>query len=216
MTRGGGYSVVGTGLRAGYRFWAAGYLVPSTEYRPPATEYRQPSTGHRQRGFTLLELLIAIFVLAVAMGGALGAVYAAGRRSSFARQRTVAADLVATAMSDVLYAAESAREMHGGVLSFGDTPFNSSPYEQKTDDALGPGGCQRKGYRMRAGSTDYTYGWLWRAHSWDAATGLYSVDVWVFRNPDEPSVTWGCAPDSPSKHEQTLFYLRTKVETRGP
>jgi prepilin-type N-terminal cleavage/methylation domain-containing protein len=167
-------------------------------------------------GFTLVELLIAIFVLAVAVAGTIGVIYAAGRSSRFTRERSVAAALADTALADALYAVEVYREDHGGALNFGAAPFNAPPYVQKPDDMLGAAGCQRTRYRKRAGVDDSTYGWLWRAHSFEAATGLYSLDVWVFRNPGEPSVAWGYAPDSASKARQTLFYLRAKVEARKP
>lgn len=161
----------------------------------------------RRAGFTLLELLIAIFVLAIAVAGTIGVIYAAGRNANFARERTLATDLARTALADALYSAEEIREDNAGRLSF---TYN------KPDDSLGPAGCQKKGYRRRGGGTDETYGWLWRAHSYDAAAGLYSVDVWVFRNPDQPSVAWGYAKDSAAKTRQTLFYARAKLENRKP
>lgn len=165
----------------------------------------------RRAGFTLLELLIAIFVLAIAVSGTMAAIYAAGRSADFARERTLAADLARTALADALYSAEVAREANDGRLVFSTPPGKFEP-----DDALGPGGYQKKGYRRRGGGTDETYGWLWRAHSYDAAAGLYSVDVWVFRNPDQASVAWGYARDSAAKTRQTLFYMRSKLESRKP
>jgi hypothetical protein len=163
-----------------------------------------------------MELLVAIFVLALAVAGTIGVIYAAGRSTGFARQRAVARALADVAVADALYAAEDYRENHAGALDFGDAPFNAAPYSQRADDALGPAGCQKTGYRKRGGLTDYTYGYLWRAHSFDAATGLYSLDVWIFRNPSEPDVAWGYAKSSGAKTRQTIFYLRTRVGGRAP
>jgi len=182
--------------------------------RPPSlklwTAAAEALAKESRAGFTLLELLIAIFVLAVAVSGTIGVMYAAGRSANFARERTLAADLARTALADALYSAEVAREANGGALSF--TYNATSPNDLK----LGPAGYQQTGYRRRGGGTDETYGWLWRAHSYDAAVGLYSVDVWVFRNPGQPSVAWGSAPDSAAKTRQTLFYMRSKLENRKP
>jgi prepilin-type N-terminal cleavage/methylation domain-containing protein len=166
-------------------------------------------------GFTLLELLVAIFVLAMAVSGAVAAIYAAGRSADQAREHTVAADLAGDALADALAAAELYRESSGGALSF---DYNATSAEWLR---LGPAGYQETGYRRKGAVTDYSYGWLWRAHSFEAATGLYSLDVWVFRNPDVQSdpariVDWGRAPDSDAKKRQTLFYGRTHLEARKP
>jgi prepilin-type N-terminal cleavage/methylation domain-containing protein len=169
-----------------------------------------------QAGFTLIELLVAIFVLAMAVAGAVAVVYSAGRNSTAARERCAAAELARCALADVETAACLYRENNGGALNFGAPPFDMPPYSQRAADALGPAGCQRAGYRKRGAADDRTYGWLWRAHSFDAATGLYSADIWVFRDPEEIYVQWGLAPDSALKSRCTLFYLRTRLGTRGP
>ncbi len=171
---------------------------------------RSPCRAGGRAGFTLLELLIAIFVLAIAVFGTISVIYAAGRNVTFAREKTVAADLARTALADALYSAEEIREANDGALSF--TYNATSPDDLK----LGPAGYQKTGSRRRGGGTDETYGWLWRAHTYDAAAGLYSLDVWVFRNPDRPTVDWGSAPDSAAKTRQTLFYMRSKLESRKP
>jgi len=178
---------------------------------------RTPHPAFRTEcGFTLLELLVAIFVLAVAVSGAIAAIYAAGRSADLARERTVAADLAGDALADALAAAQVYREDNGGTLSF---EYNATSAEWLR---LGPAGYQKTGYRVKEGSIkDYSYGWLWRAHSFDAATGLYSLDIWVFRHPDVQSdpaktVDWGRAPDSDAKRRQTLFYARSHLEARKP
>ncbi|MHC4916120.1 MAG: prepilin-type N-terminal cleavage/methylation domain-containing protein [Planctomycetota bacterium] len=164
---------------------------------------RNPRSAIGSAGFTLLELLIAIFVLAVAMGGALGAVYAAGRRSAFARQRTVTADLARSALTDV----------RGAVGAYGVIDFSAVSAVPAGPDALGPAGYQkRQDYRVVGGALDRAYGWCWRAHSFDSALGLYSVDVWVL---SDPEYFWNHYDDpdfSAQTRERTLFYLRTKLE----
>jgi len=184
--------------------------MPPDGRAPDSVSLRTPHSALRiECGFTLLELLVAIFVLGVAVSGAVAAIYAAGRSADLAREKTVAADLAGDALADALYSAEEHREANAGALDFGAAPFNALPYEQKSADALGPAGCQKKGER-------YAYGWLWRAHSFDAAAGVYSLDVWVFRHPTDTTVLWGYAPDSDAKRRQTLFYARTRLETRKP
>jgi prepilin-type N-terminal cleavage/methylation domain-containing protein len=173
----------------------------------------------RAAGFSLMELLIAIFVLSVAVAGTIGVIYAAARTAGFARRRALAPGLAEVALADALYAAEEYRELHAGALDFGDTSFfaPADGYSQiMPGDELGPAGCQRTGYRKRAGVTDFGYGWLWRAHSFEAATGLYSLDVWVFRSPTEQWVKWGYADERyrAELRRDTLFYMRTKLETR--
>jgi prepilin-type N-terminal cleavage/methylation domain-containing protein len=209
-----GFRVSGSALRSG----VAGRLRPSSS-KPEAPNAKRDKRDAKRRGavgFTLMELLVAIFVLSLAVAGTIGVIYAAGRSTDFTRERAVAATLADAALADALYAAEDYRENHGGVLDFGDAPFTAAPYSQKPDDALGPAGCQKTGYRKKGGATDFSYGWLWRAHSFDAATGLYSLDVWVFRHPSEPSVAWGYAKDSTLKRRQTLFYLRARLGGRRP
>ena len=139
------------------------------------------------------------------MGGALGAIYAAGRRSSFARQRTVAADLARSALADV----------RGVVQAYGVIDFSAVSAVPAGPDALGPAGYQkRQDFRLVGGATDSAYGWCWRAHSFDPAAGLYSVDVWVL---GDPEYFWNHYDDprfDAQTRERMLFYLRTKLETR--
>ena len=150
----------------------------------------------RRSGFTLAELLVAMFVLAMAVAGALAVIQAAGKAATGAREKLVADELCRTALADALYTAEGIRDANGGALGFASDPYS------------------RNGYRMSGAATDFTYGWLWRAHSFDAANGLYSLDVWAFRNPNEPSVLWGAAPDTDLKRRETLLFIRSKLEAR--
>lgn len=167
--------------------------------------------GRARAGFTLAELLVAMFVLVMAVAGAVAVIVVAGRGASNARNRLVAEELARTALADAHYAAEAYRSMNSGALDFAAAPFNAMPYEQKPSDPLGPAGCQK-----RDPSTAPAIGWVWRAHSFDAAAGTYALDVWVFRNPTEPAVLWGSATDSDLKRQNTLMYLQTRLEARKP
>jgi len=155
------------------------------------------------RGFSLVEVLVAMFVLALAVAGAVSVVVVAGRSAAGAREKLLAEQLARTALADAAYAAEDLRTANSGQLAF-------APYDGGSD-RLGPIGYERRDPR-----TAPAYGWLWRAHSFDAAAGLYSLDVWVFKSPAEKAVQWGQAPDSPLKRQQTLLYLRSRLETRKP
>ena len=156
------------------------------------------------RGFSLVEVLVAMFVLALAVAGAVSVVVVAGRSAAGAREKLLAGELARTALAAAEVYAEDARNSHGGALALDPGTFVAA-------DALGPAGFQQTGPGVAP-----AYGWLWRAHSFDAATGLYSLDVWVFQSPAEKAVQWGRAPDSPLKREQTLLYLRSRLETRKP
>jgi prepilin-type N-terminal cleavage/methylation domain-containing protein len=171
----------------------------------PVSGNRQLTTGNCRRGFTLVELLVAIFVLAMAVAGAVAVIMTAGRSAAGARDKLLAEELARTALADAAYTADEMRAANDGLLSF---VYNTNA----NDLHLGPAGYQRIGPSAAAPSV----GWLWRAHSFDPAVGAYSLDVWVFRNPTEPSVSWGGAPDSALKRQQTLLYLQSKVETRKP
>ena len=157
----------------------------------------------RRSGFTLAELLVAMFVLAMAVAGALAVIQAAGKAATGAREKLVADGLCRTALADALYAADDIRQAQGGALNFATYPYRQETYPYA-----------RGNYRMSGAATDFTYGWLWRAHSFDAANGLYSLDVWAFRNPNEPSVLWGAAPDTDLKRRETLLFIRSKLEAR--
>jgi len=173
--------------------------VVGEEQPPVFPEPRTPNPEPRRgAGFTLVELLVAMFVLALAVAGAVGVIVAAGRSATGAREKLIAEELSRTALADAAYTAEGIRAASGGALSFSPLPYS------------------RQSYRTQGGATDMTYGWLWRSQSFDAATGAYSLDVWVFRNPAEPSVAWGGASDSDLKRQQTLLYLQSKLENRKP
>ncbi len=184
-------------------------LPPSTLHLPPTRAIHV-----RRSGFTLAELLVAMFVLTMAVAGAVAVIVAAGRSSSAARDKLLAEELGRTALADALYAAELYRSDNAEALDFGAAPFNASPYEQKTADSLGPAGCEKHGDRDPGAATDLSYGWVWRAHSFDPAIGAYSLDIWVFRNPAEADVNWGQAANADAKRQNTLLYLQTRLEAR--
>lgn len=161
------------------------------------------AASRRRAGFTLVELLVAMFVLALAVAGAVGVIAAAGRSAAGAREKLVAEELARTALADAADTAQALRAANSGKLFF--VTYNSG------SDVLGPIGFEKRDPRTAPGT-----GWLWRAHSFDPAIGAYSLDVWVFQNPAEASVKWGQAADSDLKRRQTLFYLRTRLESRKP
>jgi prepilin-type N-terminal cleavage/methylation domain-containing protein len=150
----------------------------------------------RRSGFTLVELLVAMFVLALAVAGAVGVIVAAGRSATGAREKLIAEEMARTALADLGYCSQLNMKGCG-------VPQASPPYSKHD-------------YRKNGNLDDRTYGWLWRTSAYDAAVGAYSVEVWVYRDPDEPSVIWGTAPDSDLKRQQTILYLQTKLENRSP
>jgi hypothetical protein len=141
-----------------------------------------------------------MFVLALAVAGAIAVVHTASRNAVNARAKTIAEELARTALADAAYTAEGLREASGGRLAFA---YN------KPDDVLGPAGFQRSGWR---GTVDRSYGWLWRAHSYNPALGIYSLDVWVYANPDGSGVVWSPANDV--ERGKAVLYLRSALESR--
>ena len=179
-------------------------------------------------GFTLMELLVAIFIMAIAIAGSIALIYAGARQARRARQKCMAAILAQMAIADALETAEALRRDNSGKVVF---PAPTSPLPSgdrwvlATDDDLGPPGYERRRHprklvlnasKAEVEMEDMTYGWQWRAHSFDPATGLFDLDVWVFRHPTEPDVLWGASTDLTAVKRATLFYLRSRIGDRAP
>jgi prepilin-type N-terminal cleavage/methylation domain-containing protein len=160
-------------------------------------------SSRSRTGFTLIEVLVAMTVLAVAISGSLAVIYSAGQTARRVRQRNMALLTARVALADAHYAFRDDLDGINYIYAA---------------DPLGPEGFQRAGHIYQS---DSSYGWVWRAHTFDDVLGLYAVDVWVFIEPDSwlfkypgPTPDWSNQAALSDFEKSTLLFLRSSMGVR--
>lgn len=117
------------------------YLVPSTAYHSPRTNYLVPSTSYHlphTRGFTIIEILVTIFIISTVITGIFGLFILSLRGAQTAERRVVAIALANERMEMVrnlpyLDVGTQGGVPSGSILQSETITRNDTPYTVTTD-----------------------------------------------------------------------------------